>query len=219
MTNLNETAANATNMRRVTKTYNRIAIIYAAIYLPYTIICLISGFLIPDVSSIGVIFDAIILKFGLIAFGILSCYKHKNSYAYYALIFQALNAFFDFNAGTFLDLFFGIMITGLSLNRLLMILSAVCCIITICTNKKYEYLETQPGFPHFNERAINQEFDRKQREIKDEFQQNYERIIKTSSDTMVDVDLNSRDTFPVHKTTPEYDYEHAHDEPERMEGI
>lgn len=219
VTKLDEIAKNNTAMRRITKIYNRVTIVYAAIYLPYALICLIAGIMMPEINAAGVIFDTFILKSGIVVFGILSCYKHKNSYALYALIFQVISAIFNIVSVTFLDLILGMMTTDLSFNSLLTILSAVLCIITIFSNKQYAYLETQSGFPHFNERRINQEFDKKQREIKDEYQQNYERIIKTSSDTMSDVDLNSRDTFPVHKTTPEYDYEHAHDEPERMQGL
>ena len=212
-------AGNGAAMRRIKKLYNRLTIIYAAVYLSYAFISVFSGIMIPSVNVLGVLFDTFILKCGLVACGFLSCYKHKNIFAFYAFILQLISAIFDFMEGSFLDIFFGGMVTGLSFNKLLLILSAVCCALTVYANKKYEYLETQVGFPHFNERRINQEFDKKQREIKDEFQQNYERIIKTSSDEMADIDMNARDTFPVHKRTPEYDYEHAHDEPEKMDTI
>lgn len=216
---MDEIIVNSMTMCRVNKTYNRLTIIYAAIYLPYALMCIFSGFMIPSVNILAVFFDALILKAGVIACGFLACYRHKNSFAIYSVLLQIISAICGIMEDTFLDLLVGRMTTGLGFNKILVIISIVCCIITIRTNKKYEYLETQPGFPHFNERAINQEFDRKQREIKDEFQLNYERIIKNSSDTMTDVDLTSRDTFPVTKHTPEYYYEHAHDESDKMDGI
>ncbi|MBO5163812.1 MAG: hypothetical protein J6B75_05125 [Ruminococcus sp.] len=216
---MDEMAKNGAEMRRITKTYNRLSILYVAVYLSYAFICLVSGIMIPSVNVILLLLDTIILKCGLVACGVLSCYKHKNSFAFYAVILQLISAIFNVMEGSFLDMFFGGLITGLSFNRLLFILSVIFCVLTVYANKRYEYLETQAGFPHFNERCFNQEFDKKQREIKDEFQQNYERIIKTSSNEMTDIDMNSRDTFPVHKRTPEYDYEHAHDEPERMDTI
>lgn len=219
VTNLDEIAVNSMTMCRVNKTYNRLTKIYAAVYLPYSLLCLFSGFMIPSVNIFGLLFDTLILKCGVIACGFLSCYRHKNNFAIYSVLLQIISAICGFMDDTFLDLLVGKMTTGLGFNKILTILSIVCCIITICTNKKYNYLETQPGFPHFNERQLNQEFDRKQREIKDEFQQNYERIIKNSSDTMIDVDLNSRDSLMAEKHTPEYYYEHAHDEPEKMDTI
>lgn len=219
VTNLDEIIVNCTEMNRVNKTYNRLTIIYAALYLPYSLLCLFSGFMIPSVNILAVFLDTLILKAGVIACGFLACYRHKNNFAIYSVLLQVISAICGFMEDTFLDMLIGSQTTGLGFNKILLILSIVCCIITIRTNKKYEYLETQPGFPHFNERRLNQEFDKKQREIKDEFQQNYERIIKNSSDHMTDVDMNSRDTFPATKHTPEYDYEHAHDEPEKMDTI
>jgi hypothetical protein len=63
----------------------------------------------------------------------------------------------------------------------------VLTVLTLINNKKYKYLSEQAGFPHFNERRTNQEFDKKQREIKDEFQQKFDRLKKSSTDEMGDV--------------------------------
>ena len=51
------------------------------------------------------------------------------------------------------------------------------------------------GFPHFNERRTNQDFNKKQREIKDEFQQSYERRMKTATDEMGDLSKATPNNF------------------------
>ncbi|MCM1530037.1 MAG: hypothetical protein NC093_08600 [Alistipes sp.] len=53
---------------------------------------------------------------------------------------------------------------------------------------KYAYLEEQPGFPQFSKRFEEQKFDYAQSNIKNEFQQSYEKRIKTSTDKMEELD-------------------------------
>lgn len=55
------------------------------------------------------------------------------------------------------------------------------------TNLTYHYLEEQPGFPLFNERAEEQRYNKIQRGIKDQFQQEMERRMKTAADSMGDL--------------------------------
>ena len=59
--------------------------------------------------------------------------------------------------------------------------------VNMKANITYHWLEEQPGFPLFNERAEEQRFDRIQRGIKDQFQQEMERRMKTASDSMSDL--------------------------------
>ena len=59
--------------------------------------------------------------------------------------------------------------------------------VNMKTNRTYHWLEEQPGFPLFNERAEEQRFNKIQRGIKDEFQQEMERRMKTASDSMTDL--------------------------------
>lgn len=64
---------------------------------------------------------------------------------------------------------------------------------------KYAYLEEQPGFPQFSQRFEEQKFDSIQANIKDEFQQSYEKLIKTSTDKMEELD-----TAPPVSNAPGY---------------
>lgn len=72
-------------------------------------------------------------------------------------------------------------------------------VVIIFTNKKYKYLEEQPGFPYFNERYEEQKFDSIQTKIKSEYQQNYERRMKTASENMEELN-----TAPPVSNNPGY---------------
>lgn len=195
-----EMTKNGMDMQKITKLCNRVSIIYAALCLPYALAHILSCLIFPEGFNIlYLILDSVIMKSAIFFCGFMSCYKHKNIFVIYTFLIQLLNLI--------LDNFFKTSILDFNFNYLIFIAVIVMSILTFCANKKYEYLENQFGFPHFNERRTNQEFDKKQREIKDEFQQNYERIIKTSSDEMTDMDLNSRDTFPNRKNLSETDNE------------
>ena len=189
MNGLDEMTKNHMQMQKIKKTYNRVTIVYVSICLPYAIISIISGIMIQEINFLGVLFDTFILKAGVITCGFLSCYKHKNIFAVLAALFQHISAQIDVMDDTFIDLLIG----GISFNLILFIIVTITCIFTIIANKKYEYLQDQYGFPHFNERFIMQEEEKKQNAIKDKYQINYERIIKNSSEEMGDLDTNFPD--------------------------
>ena len=67
------------------------------------------------------------------------------------------------------------------------ILCLTCFVLMLRTNAVFRWLEDQIGYPYFNERMLEQEFDRKQMEIKSPFQVEMERRMKTASDSMNDI--------------------------------
>ncbi len=67
------------------------------------------------------------------------------------------------------------------------ILCIICFALMLRTNAVFRWLEDQVGYPYFNERALEQEFDRKQMEIKSPYQVEMERRMKTASDSMNDI--------------------------------
>jgi len=70
------------------------------------------------------------------------------------------------------------------------VFSLICVaffILLLRTNVVFHWLEEQIGYPYFNERMLEQEFDRKQMDIKSPYQIEMERRMKTASDSMNDI--------------------------------
>ena len=130
-------------------------------------------------------FDSVFFKAILLVCGFLSCYKHENKFSLFAFLIQLINTLIGSDKSTFLDSFFHIEI-----NTCLLSTVVILSCFTGYANKQYQYLENQFGFPYFNERFEEQNLDRRQTEIKSEFQQNYERYKKNSSDNMEDINLD-----------------------------
>lgn len=186
---------NAMTLKKVKRIYRLASILYVAICVPYALISFVVG-LISGLPAVLLL--EILLKAGLITCGVMSCYTRKKYMVFIAFACQLLSAIVNPIHGTFLDLFFLEGITGLSCNQLLFVLVAVACAFTLYADTKYNYLEDQEGFPHFNERQLQQEYEIQQSRIKDKYQINYERIVKTSTDEMNDIS-NSKDTFAPQK--------------------
>ncbi len=185
--NVDEMAQHGALYRKVKKYYNIASILYVALFLFYALAMLALGITLTGEKAIIIILDSLILKTGVIICGFMSCYKKNNVFAICATVIQIVSVILCPECGTFLDLLVGFAGTGLTFNALLLILAIVLTVLTVINNKKYRYLSEQAGFPHFNERRTNQEFDKKQREIKDEFQQKFDRLKKTSTDEMGDI--------------------------------
>ena len=185
--NTDEMAKHGAMYSNVKKCYNIASILYVAVFPLYSLLMLIFGLLLPDESSFIIILDSLIFKTGVFVCGFMSCYKKNNAFAICAATVQLASVIICPTVGHFLDILAGYFFTGMGFNALLLILVIVLAVITFINNKKYKYLSEQMGFPHFNERRTNQEFDKTQREIKDEFQQNYDRLKKTATDEMNDI--------------------------------
>ncbi len=78
-------------------------------------------------------------------------------------------------------------------------------LITLRNNVKFHWLEEQVGYPYFNERALDQEFDRRQMEIKSPYQLEMERRMKTATDSMTDLGSTS-------ETLEKYEHQHVESE-------
>ena len=63
-------------------------------------------------------------------------------------------------------------------------ITLVCALIALKNNSIFRGLETQPGYPHFNIRELEQEFDKIQMNIKSPYQQTVERLKKTERSDM-----------------------------------
>lgn len=171
-----EMARNAVLMKRCNKTYNIIVTIYAGVCAFYAGIALFGILLGQTGSPFMTMLEGVILKAVLFFCGLMACYKHDTKFTLFAVATALIGVALNDN-----------------INGIIFVISIILSIATASVNKEYHYLETQFGFPYFNERFEEQNFDKRQREIKDEFQQNYERLMKTSSADMNDI--NS--AFPI----------------------
>lgn len=80
----------------------------------------------------------------------------------------------------------------------------IAAIIGLKTNMTYHWLEEQPGFPLFNERQMNYDFDKNQHKIKDPYQISIEKRARTASDSMTELDFTNNcsqeSLIPMKKT-------------------
>lgn len=165
-----EMAHNSALLKRCTKTYNIIVIIYAGMCAFYAGVALFQILLGTTVSPFFTFLDGIAFKGALFFCGLMACYKHDTKFILFAVVIALINIFLNDN-----------------INSLIFAVSVVLSIATASVNKEYHYLEKQFGFPYFNERFEEQNLDTRQRAIKDEYQQNYERLLKNSSSEMDDI--------------------------------
>lgn len=165
-----EMARNSAILKRCNKTYNIIVTIYAVMCAFYAGIALFMMLLGKTMSPLITFLDGVIFKGALFFCGFMACYKHETKFVLFAVVIALINIFLSDN-----------------INGLIFAVSVILSLATASANKEYNFLEKQYGFPYFNERFEEQNLDSRQREIKDEFQQNYERLMKNSSSEMDDI--------------------------------
>lgn len=64
-----------------------------------------------------------------------------------------------------------------------------CALIALKNNSIFRGLEMEPGYPHFNIRELEQEFDKIQTNIKSTYQQNVERLKKSERSEMEELTI------------------------------
>lgn len=165
-----EFAHNKMIMKRCNKAYNIIVTIYAGVCLFYAGVAVFQILLGATQSAFITFLDGIIFKGALFFCGFMACYKHNTKFTLFAMIIAVINIFI-----------------ADGLNELIFAMTVILSLATVLYNKEYHYLENQFGFPYFNERFEEQNIDTRQREIKDEYQQNYERYVQNSSSDMSDI--------------------------------
>lgn len=179
-----EMRQNAAALRRCRKIYNTVSIIYAAMCLTYAASQLFMIILTNSHDELFLLIDGIIFKITLFVFGYLGCYKHQNKFVVFAIITSSLNMFVSTFGSSYFDKFIGLYV---DVNSVVFTACIIMSVFTIIANRKYKFLSQQLGFPYFNQRHEEHELDMTQNNIKSEFQQNYERRQKTSSENMDDL--------------------------------
>ena len=165
-----EMAHNLKLLKRCNRTYNTVTTIYALICAFYAGVALFQIFLGATNSPFFTFLDGVVFKVALFFCGLMACYKHDTKFTLFTMIIAVINVFLNDD-----------------INSLICGITIALSVVTSVANKQYHYLENQFGFPYFNERFEEQNLDKRQRDIKDEYQQNYERLIKTSSPDMTDI--------------------------------
>lgn len=165
-----EMAHNSRLLKQCNGTYNTVTTIYAVICGFYAGAILFGMFLGLVSSQLLAFLDGVVFKGALFFCGFMACYKHDTKFTLFAMVIALINTFLN-------D----------CINSFICIITIILSVVTAAANKKYHYLENQFGFPYFNERFTEQNLDKCQREIKDEYQQNYERLMKNSSSDMTDI--------------------------------
>lgn len=165
-----EMARNLKLLKQCNGTYNTVTTIYAAICAFYAGVAFFQILLSTTFHPFFTFLDGILFKGALFFCGFMACYKHDTKFTLFAMIIAVINVFLNDN-----------------INSLICIITIVLSVVTSFTNKQYHYLENQFGFPYFSERFEEQNLDKRQREIKDEYQQSYERYMKNLSFDMTDI--------------------------------
>lgn len=178
-----EMLANYTALKRCKRIYNIIGIFYAAFSIIYAYDSL-EAMLSIDIQLFPVLLDGIVFKAATLIFGYGSCYSHKNVFSLCTIIISLCSIIMAAN---------GIGVVSISTFKRpytpLLFLCIFAALVVFFTNIKYKYLEEQPGFPYFSERFEEQKFDSIQTNIKSEFQQSYEKRLKTATDKMEELDI------------------------------
>ncbi len=178
-----EMQQNAAALRNCRRIYNTVSLIYAAVCLTYAASQLFMIILTVSNDVLFLLFDGIIFKILLFIFGYLACYKHQNKFAVFAIVTSALNIAVSQLGSSYFDKFIG---SYIDMNAVIFAACIAMSTLTIIANQKYIYLSKQLGFPYFNQRHEEHKLDIIQDNIKSNFQQDYERRQKTSSDNMDD---------------------------------
>lgn len=84
------------------------------------------------------------------------------------------------------------------------LVTLICAIVAVRNNSIFRGLEMQPGYPHFNIREMEQRADIIRTNIKSEYQENFEKLIKTQRSDMEELDIP--DVEPAQQSSREYNY-------------
>lgn len=145
--------------------------------------------------NIGGLISIIILGAAL-AVEYYGIYAHKD---FPAIIGPAVWMVFSFASGglTFRGAFVGMTILQL-------IVAAATIPVCIINNRKYRWLEEQPGYPYFNQRFEEQKMDSLRHEIKPDYVTKYENMRKTETSEMEDFSKGETDPANTPKNSSGY---------------
>lgn len=194
MSDTSNFAANYTSMKKCSKIFNVIPLVYVGICISY--LAYSSAWMMGlSYDSLFVFFDGLIISPLICYLGFRGAYKKHDLAVMAAPVILLLNLFILLLASKNMT---GKVYGYTSLNvamfefyacLVMFITSSVLAFINMKTNIQYRYLEKQVGFPFFNERVEEQRVNKIRREIKDPFQVEYEKRMRTASTEMTDLEI------------------------------
>lgn len=162
--------------KKCEKTYKWIFGIYALFCLAFVVTSFSACFNPLGFGQFALIFfDGVICKCAMFVSGYIGAYKKNDRFAILAPCILLLNS----------------LLFMYAVNFGMLLISAAIAAVNVMTDKKYHILEEQEGFPYFNESLLEQEQHIKQQKIKDDYTINYERLKKSSADSMETVNLST----------------------------
>lgn len=184
----------ASDMKKCNKTFNIVPIVYIALFAVY--------FLVSGLFLICVNYSAIYSFIDSLIFAPLACYLglrgsyHKHDLAAIAVPSLSLFNVFVLKYGASLKMMYDYGSPSTNVAALMykfcivvFIVSAILAFINLKANNSFRFLEKQLGFPHFNERMEEQRVEKIRREIKDPFQREYEKRMRTATSEMGGIEL------------------------------
>lgn len=158
--------SNVRALKVCNKIYDLTGIYILVVYIASSAASFIVAALTKDSTSL--IIDGVLFKLFTGAAAYLGCYRKINIYSAAGAILALVN----------------FLIFQTESNLILCILMVAVFVILFFTNRKYEYLEAQEGFPYFVERFEDQ---KNMREHPVDYQEYVDELKKTSSNTMDEI--------------------------------
>lgn len=199
MMNTENFVKNRAALKKCEKFYNVAPIIYIVMgifYLGFSFLVMISC----SNEALISLFDGILISPLLCFLGLNGCYKKHDLSALGVPVMLGANCLLLYVLSKKITgtTYFGVAKFNLATFSMVVCLVMFAVSIPIGArnlkmNKIYHFLEVQVGFPYFNERAEQQRVDTIQRGIKDNFQKEYERRMRTATDSMIDLDIPGSD--------------------------
>ena len=169
---MNNFSENALSLKKCQKIYSILFWIYALLCIPYAcgvlVYAFIKGIIVTDISYLV---RGSLLVLAIFCAGLVSIYKKELKFTWIPVVVSFISTLLNDSSETFL-IFFG--------------LTVVSSFLLTFTHKKYRFLETQDGFPYFNERFEEQKNALNNYINNNPYQQNIEKY-RNSSGKMDDI--------------------------------
>lgn len=200
MSDTSKFAEYAERMKKCCKIYNFVPIVYIVFGVFYFLV----SFMFLIVTNLGAYFvfiDSLIFTPAVCYLGFRGAYHRHDLAALTVPVFSLLNlAILEYGAKHLAEKSYGIAAMNvpkfcLYIWLLFFIASVFIAYINIRANNRFRFLEKQVGFPLFNERAEEQRVEKIRREIKDPFQVEYDRRMRTASTEMDSLPFSEPENF------------------------
>ena len=187
-------------MKKCRKVYNIVPIVYIVFGVFYFLV----SFMFLIVTNLGAYFvfiDSLIFLPFVCYLGFRGAYCRHDLAALAVPVISFLNlAILGYGAKHLAGKSYGIAAMNvprfsLYIWLIFFMASSFIAYINIKANNNFRFLEKQVGFPLFNERAEEQRVDKIRREIKDPFQVEYDKRMRTASTKMDSIAPSEPDIF------------------------